>query len=146
MAGFAANLAAFSESQIVATFLKQLDTIFGAQPNSEAHCDDSSSRSPATNSCLAGFVFDWSKVPFVRGGYSFPSVHESPEARALYARPEFGGRLQFAGEASDHEQAFMTMHSAIRTGERAAKQIAAEIAGISRIRDGGVASRLTRLG
>jgi len=109
MAGFAANLAAFTEGQILDTFVSQLDMIFGGKSASKAF--------------EGGFVFDWSKVPYIRGGYSFPSVHEREDTRALYARSEWNGRLHFAGEGADDEQAFMTMHAAIRTGERAAARV-----------------------
>ena len=58
---------------------------------------------------------------FSAGSYSAPSLCELEGARAEYRRPEFGGRLCFAGEAS--EDAMMTMNAAISSGRRAAAEV-----------------------
>eukprot|EP00966_Prymnesium_polylepis_P243770 5637591-Prymnesium_polylepis.1 len=66
-------------------------------------------------------VFDWASQPYVRGGYSAPSARELPGARSMYRRPEAGGRLVFAGEAT--EDAMMTMNAALDSGARAAREL-----------------------
>jgi monoamine oxidase len=113
-AGFHANLTCFSEQQIVDTFVAQLDHIFA---------DERGDAAPASAAFLGGMVFDWAKVPYIRGAYSCPSVHERVGDRALYARAEADGRITFAGEGSDFTDAYMTMHSAMRTGWRAAAEM-----------------------
>ncbi|GBG31967.1 Amine oxidase family member 1 [Hondaea fermentalgiana] len=109
MAGAAANLACFQEAQVLEIFVRQLDEIFG--------------QSCATQNFQNGFVLDWSKEAYIRGGYSFPSIHEEVDSRSLIARAEYGGRLHFAGEATDASESYMTMHAAMRTGVRAADEI-----------------------
>jgi len=109
MAGAAANLATFKESQILDMFVQQLDVIFGDKK--------------ASSSFLHGFVLDWSQEAYIRGGYSFPSIHEHTSSRGIVARSEFNGRLHFCGEATDATESYMTMHSAMRTGIRAANEI-----------------------
>mmetsp|Transcript_20336 Transcript_20336/g.33536 ORF Transcript_20336/g.33536 Transcript_20336/m.33536 type:complete len:494 (-) Transcript_20336:674-2155(-) len=113
MASFHSDLSVYSEDHILGLFLDQLDQIFGTKESPR----------PAHDSFEDGFVHDWSKMPFVRGGYSFPAVTETESTRATLARSEHEGTLIFAGEATDNEQAYMTMHAAIRTGERAAKDV-----------------------
>eukprot|EP00514_Thraustochytrium_sp_LLF1b_P010709 CAMPEP_0184555034 /NCGR_PEP_ID=MMETSP0199_2-20130426/36589_1 /TAXON_ID=1112570 /ORGANISM="Thraustochytrium sp., Strain LLF1b" /LENGTH=496 /DNA_ID=CAMNT_0026951269 /DNA_START=87 /DNA_END=1577 /DNA_ORIENTATION=+ len=114
MAGSAASVSHYSQEQLIQLFVRQLDDVFGDNV--------------ASASFTGGFVFDWSKVPYIRGGYSSPGLLEKDDSRALYARPECDGQLLFAGEASDFEQAYMTMHAAIRTGERAAAEASATLA------------------
>lgn len=114
MADFADHLSSLDEEQVLTIFLQQLDEIFRDRGNQVA-----------SRAFQGGFVHDWSKVLHIRGGYSFPGIHEESDSRALYARTEFGGKLLFAGEASDDQNAFMTMNCAITTGERAANRIIA---------------------
>jgi monoamine oxidase len=71
---------------------------------------------------LAGvWMHDWNRDPFARGAYSYQRVGGA-EAPAALARP-IRGTLFFAGEASDREGATGTVHGAIATGLRAAKQV-----------------------
>jgi len=65
-------------------------------------------------------VCDWTSAPHICGGYSAPSAGESPGARAEYRQPECGGRLCFAGEAT--EESMMTMNAALESGRRAAAE------------------------
>jgi monoamine oxidase len=68
----------------------------------------------------AALVVDWPKDPFSRGGYAVvragyedaPMVLSAPVQRTLF----------FAGEAL-HEDQPGTVHGAIETGERAARQV-----------------------
>ena len=62
-------------------------------------------------------VTDWGKEPYIRGGYSTVSAEEVPGARAAYRQAEWGGRLSFAGEAT--QDAMMTMSSVSYTHLRA---------------------------
>lgn len=73
----------------------------------------------------AWLVHDWAADPFSRGAYSYVGVGGLPAQKAL-ARP-IDSTLFFAGEALDAEQ-MGTVARAIATGQRAARQAAAELA------------------
>jgi len=72
------------------------------------------------------FVFqDWSRTAWIRTAYSWLPVGALDEPAALAA--PVGDRLFFAGEASDTENAAGTVHGALRTGLRAAAEIATSL-------------------
>jgi monoamine oxidase len=68
----------------------------------------------------ATFHHDWVADRLTRGAYSYPLVGGADAAKAL-ARPVFG-TLFFAGEATDDEGRTATVHGAIGSGRRAARQ------------------------
>jgi monoamine oxidase len=70
---------------------------------------------------LATFFHDWSRDPFSRGAYSYPLVGGADVGKQL-SRPVLG-TLFFAGEAADAEGRNGTVHGAIGSGQRAAKQV-----------------------
>jgi monoamine oxidase len=70
---------------------------------------------------IAAHFHDWSGDPFFRGAYSYVPVNASAARRSL-ARP-VKDTLFFAGEATNTEGHGGTVHGAIATGRRAAKQI-----------------------
>jgi monoamine oxidase len=67
------------------------------------------------------WAHDWDRDPFARGAYSYQRIGGATAPAAL-ARP-IRGTLFFAGEASDADGATGTVHGAIATGLRAAKQV-----------------------
>ena len=67
------------------------------------------------------WMHNWVHDPFARGAYSYPKVG-GVDAPAVLARP-LAGTLFFAGEATDTEGATGTVHGAIATGRRAARQV-----------------------
>jgi monoamine oxidase len=67
------------------------------------------------------WIHNWENDPYARGAYSYMLVGGS-EAPAKLARP-IQRTLFFAGEASDAEGRTGTVHGAIATGRRAAKQV-----------------------
>ena len=69
----------------------------------------------------AVWTHDWTHDPFSRGAYSYQRVGGS-EAPAALARP-LRGTLFFAGEASDVEGRTGTVHGAIASGRRAAREV-----------------------
>jgi monoamine oxidase len=69
----------------------------------------------------AVWMHDWVHDPFARGAYSYQMVGGADAPTAL-ARP-LAGTLFFAGEATDTEGATGTVHGAIASGRRAARQI-----------------------
>ena len=75
----------------------------------------------AVGSVEAVWTHDWQNDPFSRGAYSYTVVGGAEAGRQL-ARP-LRGTLFFAGEASDIEGRTGTVHGALATGERAARQV-----------------------
>lgn len=69
----------------------------------------------------SAWTYDWGADPFARGAYSYAMVGGSGAARTL-ARAE-DDTLFFAGEATDAAGRNGTVHGAIASGERAARQI-----------------------
>ena len=70
---------------------------------------------------LAMHYHNWSRDPFSRGAYSYPKVG-GLEAAQILAEP-VASTLFFAGEATDSNGAYGTVHSALQSGASAARQI-----------------------
>lgn len=88
--------------------LEELDELFGANL--------------ASRSFEKGFVADWSADPFVRGLYSYAATTTTEADREALARP-LEGKLFFAGEATDTAGHSGTVHGAMATGWRAAREV-----------------------
>src|SRR5581483_2223892 len=69
----------------------------------------------------ACYVHDWQADPFSRGAYSYAAVGGENAANELSLPVE--GTLFFAGEATDYTGHNGTVHGAIRSGRRAAKEM-----------------------
>jgi len=69
----------------------------------------------------AVYFHDWSNDPFTRGAYSFTptGTNKFPELLG----EAVAGTIFFAGEATDGRGAQGTVHGAIESGERAAREI-----------------------
>ncbi len=71
---------------------------------------------------VEGFwMHDWQQDPFSRGAYSYPAVG-GKDAAGVLARP-LRRTLFFAGEATDAQGATATVHGALASGDRAARQV-----------------------
>jgi monoamine oxidase len=75
----------------------------------------------ASRLVTAAWTHNWQHDPFARGAYSYIRVG-GKDAPAKLARP-LAATLFFAGEASDADGRTGTVHGAIATGRRAAKQV-----------------------
>jgi monoamine oxidase len=69
----------------------------------------------------ASFMHDWQADPFSHGAYSYLCVGAADACNEL-ALP-LGLRLHFAGEATDVHGDHATVHGAIASGQRAAREI-----------------------
>lgn len=105
----ARKLAAFADEQIVERAIAAAARQFGM------------TRRAAERVVEAGWVHNWVADPFARGAYSYVLVGGN-DAPAKLAR-SLKRTLFFAGEASDPEGRTGTVHGAIATGRRAARQV-----------------------
>ena len=67
------------------------------------------------------YTYDWSTDPYSLGSYSYVPAH-AVEASAAMAEPA-AGTLYFAGEHTDTTGHWGTVHAALRSGIRAARQV-----------------------
>ncbi len=74
-----------------------------------------------------GFVHDWQHDTFSCGAYSYTRVGGIEAARALAA--PVAQTLYFAGEATNFEGYGGTVHGAIASGERAAREVLQSLGG-----------------
>ena len=78
------------------------------------------SRRDASRLVVGSWTHNWVRDPFARGAYSYITVG-GQDAPAKLARP-LRRTLFFAGEATDAEGRTGTVHGAIASGRRAARQ------------------------
>lgn len=88
--------------------LGELDRIFGV--------------GVASGCCVDAYQCDWTREEFIRGLYSFPTPFTKTEHRNALAEP-LGGKVFFAGEATDAGGCSGTVHGAIESGWRVAGEI-----------------------
>jgi monoamine oxidase len=105
----AEELAGKPPQEIVARAIQSLASIFGK------------SREDIEALLLAGYSHDWQTDPYSRGAYSYVCVGGMQAPAQLAAPVE--NTLYFAGEATDTSWNTGTVHGAIGTGRRAAKQM-----------------------
>jgi monoamine oxidase len=104
----ARHLDALSESQACAQGLRDLSRLLHI---SLTHLQ----------SCCTGFLrVSWARDPYALGGYAHLPPHTAP-SRQILAQPE-AGVLFFAGEATAFDSNPQTVHGAIDSGYRAARE------------------------
>lgn len=99
-----------TDDAIVARAVESVHTLFGSLLD-------------ATRLLEETHFHDWTRDPRSRGAYSYVNVGGESSRRAL-AKP-VGGRLFFAGEATDDSNEATTVAGAISSGERAAREVIA---------------------
>ncbi len=106
---YARALSKFSPEQVIRQAVESLANILEMEPallNSELQ---------------SGFTHDWQSDPFARGTYSYAVAGGSDAGRELGV--PVAQTLYFAGEATDSDGHNGTVHGAIASGKRAAKQV-----------------------
>lgn len=93
--------------QAVYVALHELDEFFGDRK--------------ATENFVDSYIIDWSKEPYIKGAYSYPSFNSEPERISL-AEP-IDDKIFFAGEATNAWGHLGTAHGALETGYRAVKEL-----------------------
>jgi len=117
---------------VTSKVLKQLDDMFGEKdPNDilrdlrierpEHYRPQLNSKTPATDYFVDCMIQNWAKQPFVRGGYSSPTIGESAATRDELAAPVANKVFFFCGEHTN--RSYMTLNSAVKSGEVAAEKI-----------------------
>jgi len=102
-------LAGLSEAQRVRVALDALPQVLGMDP-ARLH-----------EGLRGGFSHDWQADPFSRGAYSYAAVGGSVAGEELGA--PLDGTLFFAGEATESDGQNATVHGAIASAQRVAKEV-----------------------
>jgi monoamine oxidase len=92
----------------IALILADLDLMYGA--------------GKASGSIINSHIEDWSKNEFIKGAYSFAAEADGIALRTALAET-ISKKIYFAGEATHMQGHNSTVHGAIETGERVAKNI-----------------------
>jgi monoamine oxidase len=95
-----------SETEAIATGLEELSLILN--------------NANLARYCLDAKRFSWAKESYIGGGYAHVPAGAA-NARLQLAKPE--GNIFFAGEATAHYSNPQTVHGAIESGWRAAREI-----------------------
>ena len=105
----ALTLSTLGETERVAKALEALGAAIGVEG------------SRLRSELLGGFTYDWQRDPFARGAYSYAGVG-GRRAGIEFATP-VESTLFFAGEATQSDGRNATVHGAIASGERAAREV-----------------------
>ena len=106
---------------MVNTILAELDAIYGGQATQFVRRDLN------TNEVLS-VIQDWGKDEFIQGGYSYPMASATGEDREALGAP-IGGKVFFAGEATDTSGDAGTINGALASAERVAEELIKSITG-----------------
>lgn len=104
----ALDLGEMEDSVIISQLIGELDEIYGG--------------AVASVNFIEGLVKNWTKEPYIRGAYSFPNVGSLSSNRLIIAEP-VSNKLFFAGEATNINGNFGTIHGAVETAERVVDEI-----------------------
>lgn len=107
----AAQICARPDADIIHIALRSFREMFGAQAPESAF------------DLEAAHLHNWEKDPFARGAYSYVTTGHNEDARQNLAAPLLD-TLFFAGEATDTTGEPATVTGALRSGKRAAREIA----------------------
>jgi hypothetical protein len=76
-----------------------------------------------------GTIYDWSKDPYIQGAYSYPLVGSTAQDRINLGTAVPGGKIFFAGEATDTSGDAGTVSGALLSAERATGELIKSITG-----------------
>lgn len=128
----AEKLSGRSRDYVVQRSLKTLSSLLHVKPHQLESLLD------------AAYFHDWQSDPFSRGAYSYGKVGSDGAQEAL-ASP-LQGTLFFAGEATDTSGHNGTVHGAIASGQRAAREILHSVRGGAHTITSNFQANLTSLG
>jgi len=102
-------------NDIVTAFLYQLDCMFGTAEDP----------TPATSHFEDKMTHNWSKDPFIRCAYTYPTLMPL-ESRLELSKP-LGSKIFFCGEATVVSHELATLNGALVSGAAAAEQVIANL-------------------
>jgi hypothetical protein len=122
----ALELSAKTDQEIVNEILAELDTIYDGQATLFIRKEVLD----GVEGEMLFFVKDWTKDPYFKGGYSFPTaVGTNADRQSLAAST--GGNLFFAGEATDDQGDAGTINGALSSAARVTTEVINKILGIA---------------
>jgi len=74
-------------------------------------------------------IYDWTKDPYIKGGFSYPLVGTTHQDRIDLGTAAPGGKIFFAGEATDINGDAGTVSGALQSAERATQELIKSITG-----------------
>jgi monoamine oxidase len=117
-----AKAAAFSAlgTNLIPSLIGEMDTVYSGKASLNIRKD--------LNDNIISVIQDWSKEKYIRGGIAYLKPEGSNQDRLNLGLP-IDGKLFFAGEATDDNGEAGTISGALLSGERAANEIVAALAG-----------------
>ena len=115
---FADRMVEVGEERALGMMLNQLNHIL---PKSDLYLPSL----PPSSFFQGGIMVNWEANPFVRGGYSHPSLHAVVGYGEELRRGEEGGKVWLAGEGT--WKAGSTIHGALDSGRETAKIISQQL-------------------
>ncbi|MCS6975240.1 MAG: FAD-dependent oxidoreductase [Cyclobacteriaceae bacterium] len=117
--GLKANAySAMEPDDVVMNILAEMDTWYGGDATENIR----RSTIPEDNNRLLYTIKDWKKDPYAKGGISYHLPGGALTDREVLSAP-VGGKLFFAGEATDFTGEAGTVSGALKSGERAAFEV-----------------------
>jgi monoamine oxidase len=104
---------------MVLSILAELDSVYAGQGSLYIRRDVNTDQ-------ILSIIEDWSKEPFIKGGYSYPLVTATNDDRTNLGA-SINGKLFFAGEATDVNGDAGTINGALASAERVAGEVITSI-------------------
>jgi len=120
---FADKIASLPKEKVFAEMLAMLDKMFGFNrayklSHSAEGRPETNIAKPATTFVVKSLIHVWADEPYIRGGYTSPTLGTNLQTRIDLAAP-IQNKVFFCGEATN-PKSYMTMHGAMETGKYAA--------------------------
>lgn len=128
--GAAAESLSTTPGTIVTNILAELDAIYGGAATKQIRRKiifDSSNQPVETDPVAT--AYDWTKDPYIKGGYSYPLVGATHQDRIDLGTAVPGGKIFFAGEATDINGDAGTVSGALQSADRVTKEVIKSITG-----------------
>lgn len=122
--GQAAELLSIFGASMINPVLAEIDGLYNGQGTRWVRrkiVNDSSGVPHETDPIT--FIYDWSKDPYIKGGYSYPLVGATLQDRINLGTPVPGGKIFLAGEATDVNGDAGTVSGALQSAERVTQEL-----------------------
>jgi monoamine oxidase len=128
--GQAAELLSIFGSSMVNPILAEIDGLYNGQGTKwvRRKIVNDANGVPQETDPIA-LIYDWSKDPYIKGGYSYPLIGATPQDRIDLGTAVPGGKIFFAGEATDINGDAGTVSGALQSAARATQELIKSITG-----------------